>query len=309
MFKKQKSLILIHGFLGSGKTTFLNHYMTQILKKDEKVALIVNEFGDFDVDSHLLSRFDVQQSALQGCICCDIQNELIAHLYELTSDAEVDYIIVEATGVANPIDILVACQDPLLAHAFSSIETIGLVDSVRFMKRHENTAQTKALMEDQIRASQTVLINKVDLIEDEAQLQVMIEEIKKLSPKSRIVLTQYGETLKTIEKGANAQNIDVATFHSHTHAHYTSLQYNFDSPVAQEALVQFILRLPDNVLRLKGYIRLREQPEETFLIQYSEGLPSIESVGNLKLPTSIIIIGEQLDKAMLRNQLDMLQFT
>ncbi|WP_086428321.1 CobW family GTP-binding protein [Staphylococcus cornubiensis] len=309
MFKKQTSLILIHGFLGSGKTTFLNHYMTQILKKDEKVALIVNEFGDFDVDSHILGRYDVQQSALQGCICCDIQQDLIAHLYQLTRDAEVDYIIVEATGVANPIDILVACQDPLLADAFSSIETIGLVDSVRFMKRHDNTAQTKALMEDQIRASQTILINKVDLIEDKAQLQAIIEEIETLSPKSRIVLTQYGETLKIIENGASAQNIDITAFHSHTHAHYTSLQYNFDSPVAEEALVQFILRLPDNVLRLKGYIRLREQPDETFLIQYSEGLPSIESVGNLKLPTSIVIIGEQLDKAMLRNQLDMLQFT
>lgn len=62
-------------------------------------------------------------------------------------------------------------------------------------------------------------------------------------------------------------------------------------------------------MRLKGYIRLREQPDEIFLIQYSEGLPSIESVGHLTIPTSIVIIGEQLDKAMLRNQLDMLQFT
>ncbi|EGQ4312855.1 GTP-binding protein [Staphylococcus pseudintermedius] len=309
MFKKQTSLILIHGFLGSGKTTFLNHYMTQILKKDEKVALIVNEFGDFDVDSHLLSQYHVQQSALQGCICCDIQHDLIAHLYQLTRDAEVDYIIVEATGVANPIDILVACQDPLLVDVFSSIETIGLVDSVRFIKRHDNTAQTKALMEDQVRASQTILVNKVDLIEDDAQLQMVIEDIKALSPKSRIVLTQYGETLKTIEKGANAQNVDVTGFHSHTHAHYTSLQYQFNSAVSQEALVQFILRLPDNVLRLKGYIRLREQPDEIFLIQYSEGVPAIESVGHLTLRTSIIIIGEQLDKAMLRNQLDMLQFT
>ncbi|ARJ51228.1 CobW family GTP-binding protein [Staphylococcus lutrae] len=308
MNKKNKSLTIVHGFLGSGKTTFLNHYMTQILKKDEKVALIVNEFGEFDVDSHLLSGYHVQRTSLQGCICCDMQNDLIAHLYQLSRDETLHHIIVEATGIANPIDILVACQDPLIAGVLSSIDTIGVIDSIRFLNRQQYSASTRRLMEDQIRASHTLFINKVDLIRSEEALDKVIEEVHTLAPHASIALSKYGQLTQKVKEGASAQS---PTFtQSHAHAHYTSLKYTFNGAVAQENFARFILNLSDNVLRLKGYIQFREQPNDMFLVQYAEGLPTVENIGSdVSLPTTIVIVGEHLDKAMLRNQLDMLQFT
>ncbi|NHA43465.1 CobW family GTP-binding protein [Staphylococcus schleiferi] len=330
MLKNKTRLTIVNGFLGSGKTTFLNHYMTQILKKDEKVALIVNEFVDFDVDSRILKDYNVKKSILQGCICCDLQHDLIAVLYQLSQqENNVDHIIIEATGIANPIDVLIACQDPLIAQAFENPEAICIVDSSRFLSRQNYSKQTLDLLEDQVRASQTIVINKVDLLTNDSDLKEIVEAIETIAPKSRVLISDHGQVQQTVIENTGAEytlpehahrhghhahhnhehHHDGNHHHDHHHAHYTSLKYTFSSAISQAQLVQFILKLPENVLRLKGYVRLRESPNEMYLIQYAQGLPTIESVGDVDFPSSVVLIGEQLDEARLRNNLDVLQFS
>ncbi|WP_240595060.1 GTP-binding protein [Staphylococcus argensis] len=84
--------------------------------------------------------------------------------------------------------------------------------------------------------------------------------------------------------------------------------YTFTGPVHRQLFYQFILKLPSNVLRLKGYMRFRDMPETTYFFQYASGMPSYEIVER-EASLTLVLIGEELDINRLRNQLDMLQFT
>ena len=306
MDNKKISITLVCGFLGSGKTTFLNQYMSKILKDNKKIALIVNEFGDFDVDSRVLGKKTLSVSMLQGCICCDLQDDLVVQLQQLAKQG-VTHVVIEATGIANPIEMLSVCQDPLITHLFERPTTITLVDSVRLLQQEVLSESTQALMYDQIRASQQVLLNKVDLLENQRQRDEVVRRVSELAPYSQIVLSTYGEVQEIVQQGSEVGHHQALSSRQ-PHVHYDTLSYHFTHPVSREQLIQFILKVPDQVLRMKGYIQFREQPNETYLLQYASGLPSLESVGDINLPTTVVIIGEHLDKPALKNKLELLQF-
>ncbi|MBI5974007.1 CobW family GTP-binding protein [Staphylococcus canis] len=309
MLENKTTITIINGFLGSGKTTFLEHYMRSILKNDEKVALIVNEFGDFDVDGRILNQNDIKISMTQGCVCCDLQSDLVAQIYQLAKQ-HVDRIIIEASGVANPIDILMACQDIMLEGLIEYPETICILDSIRFLERDTLTTQTQQLMEDQIKASQHVYINKVDQLKDMIQQQNLIDEVKRISPYCAISTTTYGVVQNTVTQGAlEQQKSQIFNDHHHTHAHYQSLKYVFNNPIDQEAFLKFLLNLPDDILRLKGFVEFRNSPNQTILVQMANHIPLFDVIDETNMPNTIVIIGEQLDTTRLRNQLDMLQFS
>jgi G3E family GTPase len=92
------------------------------------------------------------------------------------------------------------------------------------------------------------------------------------------------------------------------HHGINSLVYTFTSPIDRQLFYQFILRLPDNVLRLKGYVKFRDAPMDTYEFQYANGLPDYHVIDEA-MELKIVLIGEQLDINRLRNKLDGLQFT
>lgn len=92
---------IVTGFLGSGKTTLLNHILDN--RQGLKVAVIVNEFGDIDIDSQLLVAVDENMVQLaNGCICCTINQSLVETIDLIVSQRSVDYIVIETTGIADP---------------------------------------------------------------------------------------------------------------------------------------------------------------------------------------------------------------
>ncbi len=98
---------------------------------------------------------------------------------------------------------------------------------------------------------------------------------------------------------------------THTHSHHhgiNSMQYTFTTAIDRQLFYQFILRMPDNVLRLKGYVQFKDEPNVTYEFQYSFGMPDYEVI-NGNYPLTIVLIGEQLDVNRLKNKLDMLQFS
>ncbi|NRB07401.1 MAG: GTP-binding protein, partial [Richelia sp.] len=103
--KRGMPITIITGFLGSGKTTLLNQILHN--KQDLKVAVLVNEFGDINIDSQLLvSTEDDMMELSNGCICCSINDGLVDAAYRvLERDDGVDYMVIETTGVADPLPI------------------------------------------------------------------------------------------------------------------------------------------------------------------------------------------------------------
>lgn len=104
--KQGMPVTIITGFLGSGKTTLLNQILQN--KQDLKVAVLVNEFGDINIDSQLLISVDQDMVELSnGCICCTINDGLVDAVYRvLEREERIDYLVIETTGVADPLPII-----------------------------------------------------------------------------------------------------------------------------------------------------------------------------------------------------------
>lgn len=299
------SITIITGFLGSGKTTFLSNYVKYLLSNDENPSIIVNEYSNLDVDSRAISDDIEVASILNGCVCCDLQQDLIKQLKHFLNKSAMHHIIIEATGIAHPIEIIAACQDPEIVASVNPPVVIGLVDAPRFLTRAQYTHSTTQLMEEQLYASHTVVVNKMDLIDEKEKER--INEIFEINPYAPTFYTSYAnldmEQLISVTQN-KGQNIE-----QHTHHHgINSMQYQFSGPIDRQLFYQFILRLPDNVLRLKGYVKFRDMPNDTYEFQYAFGLPDYQVI-DASMPLTIVLIGEQIDVNRIRNQLDMLQFT
>ena len=134
MSKKQVPITLLCGYLGAGKTTLLNRVLTN--QKGYKVAVIVNDIGEVNVDERLISKEAkiTDSSSLvpltNGCICCTLKSDLVQQIENLINTGKFDYIMIEASGVCEPMPI---------AQAIQQIETgkidnvVGVVDASRLV--------------------------------------------------------------------------------------------------------------------------------------------------------------------------------
>lgn len=302
---QKTKITIITGFLGSGKTTFLSKYVKYLQKSNEYPGVIVNEYGKLDIDSYAISNDIEVVSILNGCVCCDLQLDLIKQLKHFLSKSAMRHIIIEATGLAHPIEIIAACQDPEIIEQVAQPTVIGLVDGPRFLNRFQYTNHTIQLMEEQLSVCHDIVMNKMDLIDNHAH--DIDEAIRKINPTASKYFTTYADIdMNQISAAANENQMKM---NSHVHHHgINRLHYRFSGPINRQLFYQFILRLPDNVLRLKGYVKFKDVPEDIYEFQYAFGLPDYQTIDK-EVSLTIVIIGEQLDVNKLRNQLDMLQFT
>ncbi|HDG5440403.1 TPA: GTP-binding protein [Staphylococcus aureus] len=296
---------IINGFLGSGKTTLLTHYISELLKNDEKIKIIMNEFGTFDIDSNSISKEIEVHSLINGCVCCDLKQELVYELKAIALKGDVNHVIIEATGIAHSLELLVACQDPQIVNFFEKPIIYGVLDATRFLERHQYTENTVSLMEDQLKLSDMIIINKIDLVTDDS-LEKIDKQLSIICASIPTYKTTYGQ-VSLEELDLPGKDREISSHHHHHHG-IKSMTYTFTGPIDRQLFYQFIMKLPESVLRLKGYVSFRDQPNAIYEFQYAYGLPDYGIIG-MHLPLTIVIIGETLDTNHIRNQLDMLQFT
>ncbi|TAF08176.1 MAG: GTP-binding protein [Nostocales cyanobacterium] len=186
--KQGMPVSIITGFLGSGKTTLLNQILQN--KQDLKVAVLVNEFGDINIDSQLLVTVDQDMVELSnGCICCTINDGLVDAVYRvLEREERIDYLVIETTGVADPLPIILTFLGTELRDLTNLDSIITVVDAETFNEEH---FESEAALQ-QITYGDIILLNKTDLVNPE-KLQEVENFIRDVKSGARILHTQYGQ--------------------------------------------------------------------------------------------------------------------
>ncbi|GAB2892977.1 CobW family GTP-binding protein [Paralcaligenes ginsengisoli] len=180
-------LIVIGGYLGSGKTSLLNHILTH--SRGKRITVLVNDFGQINIDAALIARRTQEVIALaNGCICCTIGGELATALIRLgTATPRPEYLIIESSGVSNPGKI---AQIGLLDKTYELDSIVVTVDAER-IDQHLQDPYVGDMVAQQIRAAHLLLINKIDLI-DSATKQKRIGLLKTVSGRQRLIETVNG---------------------------------------------------------------------------------------------------------------------
>ena len=211
---KETPVLLLTGYLGSGKTTLVNKILAN--KKGIKFAVIVNDIGEVNIDADLIEAGGVVDQkddslvALQnGCICCTLKMDLVQQLNEIVSQQKFDYIVIEASGICEPAPIAqTICAYPQMypdlakkgKAVLDSIVTV--VDARRMCDEFSagNDLLKKDLQEDdienlliqQIEFCNIILLNKVDDVSKE-ELGLVKKIIRSLQPKAEIIECNYGD--------------------------------------------------------------------------------------------------------------------
>jgi G3E family GTPase len=175
-------LLLISGFLGSGKTTLLLEIARRWAAASQKVAIIENEVGEIGIDGQYLRREGLEvQEIFGGCVCCTLAVDLVTTLKKLEESVQPDRVILEATGVARPGDIVPTVRR--YAPMVDEIQVLSLVDAPRYDMLLE---VMNPLVTAQIGAADIVAVNKIDEM-DEAGIDRIRRSVADLNEKTRVV--------------------------------------------------------------------------------------------------------------------------
>ncbi len=179
---------ILTGFLGSGKTTLLNRLITQ--NGGKKIAIIENEFGEISIDSELVIKQNEGIFELSnGCICCSLSGELSETLDKIAANQNIEHLIIETTGIADPGPIALSfISDYKIQAQFRLDAIVALVDA-RFI---ETQLENEPEASKQIGMADVVLLNKIDAV-DTYQIETVRNIIARLNSQAQVYECSYGE--------------------------------------------------------------------------------------------------------------------
>jgi G3E family GTPase len=292
---------LISGFLGSGKTTLLQRLLNHCLATGRKPAVMMNEYGEVNIDGELLrgQGYAVREMT-NGCICCTIGGTLGLALQEVVA-LKPEVIFIEATGLADPLELIdqLTKEDVLPFVRLASL--IAVLDPVNFAYLAE---EVHSGIRQQTELADFVLINKRDLA-DEHTLKGVIAQVQNVNPRARVLLTEYGIMDYNLVLDREGESTRPAAQHHQApvHDHFYTLTVLCEAPLVRERFEHLIRSLPPTVWRAKGFVRFTNSDEQ-WMFQFIAGDFAIEWIDLLpEPPEHVVFIGKEFDRETLRGAL------
>ncbi|WP_214777063.1 GTP-binding protein [Exiguobacterium sp. s22] len=294
---------LVTGFLGAGKTTYMNRLLAAT---DEKICLIVNELGAINIDEQLIVKMDQEQIELSnGCICCSIQNDLSKTFYQLAAKKETfDRVIIETTGVADPAPIIQTIYyDDYLRQHFKMNAILTVVDA---------SQMDRELFKEgihQIAYADLILLNKTDLVSTK-ELNQARRRIEQLNPTVKIVETIQTEgDYELLENTFQLSRIDEQklsqlTEMSESVSSLRAITLSAERPLSRERVTRYVrevlMHYEDAMYRMKAIVRLQDE-DRKFVIQATNQLMGATFANEMhEGDRSVFVwIGKELDQEAL----------
>ena len=329
---------ILSGFLGAGKTTLLNHILSN--QQGVKTAVLVNEFGEIGIDNDLIVTTDEDMVELSnGCICCSINDELMEAVERVIERPEpLDYIVVETTGLADPLPVAMTFLGSELRDQTRLDSIITLIDAENFDDVVLNTEVGRA----QVIYGDILLLNKCDLVSED-RLAAVEQQLRAVKNDARILRSVKGEVplalllsvglFESDMVGSPADNSSLDHSdcdhdhghcshdhdHSHDHGHhhhdhnhgdhqdiegFTSVSFQSDGPFSLRKFQNFLdNQMPQEVFRAKGVLWFNES-ERRHVFHLAGKRFSIDDTdwtGDRK--NQLVLIGRDIDHTTLREQL------
>ncbi len=305
-------ITVLQGFLGAGKTTLLNYILTH--NEGMNIGVVVNDFGDINIDSKLVkSKTDKRLELTSGCICCslktlDLQEAIDQFVFE---GSNIDYIIIEASGLAEPRDLALTLRTSL-GHKVRLDGIVTVIDAENL----EKNASEHNIARDQILFCDFVIINKVDLV-DKSKVEEIKQMVLSFNPRVRILESTNGQIdirlildqdlYKSKEIVHPSENQHEEHDHSdHVHEKYSTLSWTSEEPLHPMKFQQFVnQKLPTNIYRAKGFVDFGlKGHNRKYIFQLVGVRPEIVWENwDVKPETELVFIGQDIDESLLKKEL------
>lgn len=315
---KRIPVTLLTGALGSGKTTLLNRILTE--QHGMKIGVIVNEFGELSIDHHLVvgTQEEVVELA-NGCVCCTVREDLLDAVAGLLKRQDIEYLIVETTGLADPRPVAQTFLHDELHDLISLDAIITVIDGVNF---HQNI-QVSGTTIDQILAGDLILLNKIDLVEEAERAEIRAE-IEDINPSARILETVQGQAdlrllldvdlhrNKAVVAGEEAAG-DFVSFDALVQSggnhlsreEISSVSFVASYPFDYIRLSKFLEALPQNIFRGKGILWMKEYEEQLIFHLVGDRSTAVvgDAWGDKPRESKLVLIGKGLNREEIVEQL------
>jgi len=304
---------VLTGFLGAGKTTLVNRILSEA--HGLRIGVIVNDFGAVAIDSELIIGVEPGAVSLaNGCVCCEIRGDLVAAVDSvLSQDRDLDALVLEASGVAEPSGIARTFTTAVFRSPVRLDGIVAVIDAEQLPAQAQDPT-TRDLVFGQIGYSDIVLLNKIDLA-DRARVDAVRGFVHDRLPAVRIIETSHAQVPFHVLLGtgpaetAAAAGRGTGDGHRHGAGAFQRWTYTRDGAADVDALLASIRLLPRSVYRIKGFVHSGRDPDHRYLLQAvgqrGEAHRFDEWAGRPRSTDLVIIAGRSgVDRTAIDQQLD-----